>query len=57
MAWGAAGAVDETHRDVASFFYNVIDDKSKESAEYRAYLINAYGEENARTMTQSFAQV
>lgn len=57
VAWGATGAVDETHRGVASFFYNVIDDKSAESAGYRDYLINAYGEENARAMTQSFGQV
>ena len=57
VAWGATGAVDETHRGVASFFYNVIDDKSEESAEYRRYLINAYGEESARAMTQSLSRV
>jgi hypothetical protein len=45
VAWGATGAIDESHRDVTSFFYNTTDDKSEESAENRGYLINAYGEE------------
>jgi valacyclovir hydrolase len=57
VAWGATGAIDETHRGAATFFHNVVDDKSEESAAYRDYLINAYGGKNARIMTQSFARV
>ena len=56
VTWGAAGSVDETHRDIASFFHNVIDDKSEQSESYRAYLVDAYGAENARAMTQSLAR-
>jgi len=55
-AWGATGAVDESHRGAATFFNNIVDEKSGENAAYREYLIHAYGEENARKMTQSFAR-
>lgn len=56
VAWGAGGSLDETHRGVVSFFHDVIDDKSEQNEGYRSYLINAYGEENARLMTQSVAR-
>jgi valacyclovir hydrolase len=56
VVWGAAGVANETHRNAVSFFRDVVDDMSEDSAEYRDYLIKAYGEQNARSMTQSFAR-
>lgn len=56
VAWGAGGSVDETHRGVLSFFHDVVDEKSEQNESYRNYLVNAYGVENARLMTQSFAR-
>lgn len=57
VAWGATGAIDETHRGAVAYFHNIIDDTSEESATYRDHLISAYGEQNAQLMTQSFAEV
>lgn len=57
VAWGATGALDETHRGAVGYFHNIVDDISEESAAYRDHLISAYGEQNARLMTQSFAAV
>jgi valacyclovir hydrolase len=56
IAWGATGFADETHRGAVAFFHNVLDDTSEQSEGYRTYLIDAYGEANARAMTQGFAR-
>jgi valacyclovir hydrolase len=56
FTWGATGAVDESHRGVVAWFANAVDDLSPETADFRAHLIEGYGEDNARAMMQSFAR-
>lgn len=55
LVWGAAGAVTNSQRNTIMTFGNVIDEAPPDWADYRAYLIKAYGEDNARAMTRSFA--
>ncbi len=54
-AWGAAGViVDE--QGLLDAFYDVVDKPIEPLQEFAEYLKSAYGESNARAMTQSFVR-
>lgn len=57
LAWGAAGAISDPGGKIAEMFRNVMDVRSPDLRDYRAYLVAAYGESIARATTQSFANV
>jgi valacyclovir hydrolase len=55
VAWGAAGKVVDTDGQLLSTLYNVVDAPIPQMKGFRDFLIEAYGEDNARAMTQSVA--
>ena len=52
--WGAAGALTEGHRPLLEMFFNVVDNPIEPLEGFSNYLKAAYGEANARAMTQNF---
>jgi hypothetical protein len=56
LVWGAAVFVSDPTGDMRAVFRDVVDDPYLGFHGYRDYLVAAYGESNARAMTQSFAQ-
>jgi pimeloyl-ACP methyl ester carboxylesterase len=55
VTWGSGGAVNETHLPMLEMFDSVIDNPVEFMVGFSNYLKAAYGEENARAMTKSFA--
>lgn len=54
LAWGAAGALNDTKGEVRAAFRRVFDDPLPSMRDYRTYLLNSYGEDTARKSVQSF---
>lgn len=55
LTWGATGYVEDPKGVIENYFGRIIDAPKPGLEGYRTYLINTYGEANARAMTQSFA--
>jgi valacyclovir hydrolase len=55
ITWGASGFISDPGGQIRESFHNVIDQPSPQVMDYRSYLIDAYGEGNARAITQGFA--
>jgi valacyclovir hydrolase len=56
LAWGAVGFAGETARELIEAFFNVIDQPAPGWEDYRKHLIDYYGQNAARAMTQVFAR-
>jgi valacyclovir hydrolase len=52
-AWGAAGVLSDPSGQLREAMYNVVDHPIPPLQGFRDYLVSAYGEANARAMTQS----
>jgi valacyclovir hydrolase len=55
VTWGASGFISDPDGELEATFH-MIDDPSPPVQEFRTYLVDYYGEANARTMTQNFAR-
>ena len=53
--WGSAGTITEAHLPMVDAMYNIIDSPIEPLQDFSAYLKAEYGEANARTMMQNFA--
>jgi valacyclovir hydrolase len=56
LAWGAVGFAAESGRDMIGSFFNVIDRPAPGWEDYRTHLIDYYGLDLARAITQGFAR-
>jgi valacyclovir hydrolase len=56
LAWGAVGFAAESGRDMVGSFFNVIDRPAPGWEDYRTHLIDYYGLDLARAITQGFAR-
>jgi valacyclovir hydrolase len=55
LTWGAVGFAGETGRDLIDAFFNAIDQPAPGWETYRKHLIDYYGQNAARAITQGFA--
>jgi pimeloyl-ACP methyl ester carboxylesterase len=56
LTWGAVGFAAETADDTIDSFFNVIDQPAPGWEAYRKHLIDYYGQDTARVITQNFAR-
>jgi len=56
VTWGAVGFGSDAARDIVTAFYTAIDSPVPLFEAYSKQLIGAYGEQNARTMTQNYSR-
>lgn len=54
VAWGAAGVIDGAEAPAAGALYNLIDRPTEGMYAWRNALVESYGVDNARVMTQGF---
>jgi valacyclovir hydrolase len=54
LTWGSVGKISDPDGQLRNAMYNVVDNPIPPMRPFREYLVSAYGESNARSMTQSF---
>jgi valacyclovir hydrolase len=55
VTWGAVGVISDPDGSLRATMYNIVDNPFPPLQSYRDFLVNYYGEANARAMTQSMA--
>jgi pimeloyl-ACP methyl ester carboxylesterase len=56
VTWGAAGRLNDPEGQLRAVMQHLIDQPIPPLREYRDFLVDYYGEENARAMTQNLVQ-